>query len=140
LLRAGVRLYELKRTHVPEADAKPRGMGSSGASSLHAKTFSVDRGRIFVGSFNLDPRSARLNTEMGMVIDSPALAGRLSKVFDTEIPLAAYEVRFAADGRSLEWIDREGGQETRYTTEPQTGVGRRIWIDFLSILPIEWLL
>lgn len=77
---------------------------------------------------------------MGLVIDSPALANQLSTAFDTTIPRDAYEVRLAADGRSLEWIDREGEQETRYTIEPETRRMRRIWIDFLSILPFEWLL
>jgi cardiolipin synthase C len=45
-----------------------------------------------------------------------------------------------ADGRSLEWIEREGDRETHYTTQPETGVMKRLWIQFLSILPIEWLL
>jgi putative cardiolipin synthase len=143
LLRGGARLYELK----PKADSQRtrddserHGIGDSSATGLHAKTFSVDRSRIFVGSFNLDPRSARLNTEMGVVIESPTLAGRLSTEFDSRIPRDAYEVRLAADGRSLEWIDRQGDQEIRYTTEPETQLMRRLWIDFLSLLPIEWLL
>jgi putative cardiolipin synthase len=140
LLRGGVRLYELKRRPEGQVDAKRHGLGDSTATGLHAKTFSADRSRLFVGSFNLDPRSARLNTEMGLVIDSPTLANQLSTAFDTTIPREAYEVRLAADGGGLEWIDREGEQETRYKIEPETRQMRRIWIDFLSILPFEWLL
>lgn len=143
LLRAGVRLYELKPKPGGERakeDAERRGIGDSATAGLHAKTFSVDRGRIFVGSFNLDPRSDRLNTEMGVVIASPTLANRLSEEFDTGILRAAYEVRLTADGRSLEWIEREGDREIHYTTEPETGAMKQLWIDFLSILPIEWLL
>ena len=143
LLRGGARLYELKpkaESQKAREDTERSGIGDSSAAGLHAKTFSVDRSRIFVGSFNLDPRSARLNTEMGVVIESPTLATRLATEFDTRIPRDAYEVRLAADGRSLEWIDRQGDQEIRYTTEPETGVMKRLWIDFLSILPIEWLL
>jgi putative cardiolipin synthase len=143
LLRAGVRLYELKPTRDGQRakeDAERQGIGDSAAAGLHAKTFSVDRSRIFVGSFNLDPRSNRLNTEMGIVISSPTLASRLSAEFDTGIPRDAYEVRLAADGRSLEWIEREGDREIRHTTEPETGVMKGLWIRFLSILPIEWLL
>jgi putative cardiolipin synthase len=140
LLRGGVRLYELKRRPEGQEDAKRHGLGDSTSTGLHAKTFSADRSRLFVGSFNLDPRSARLNTEMGLVIDSPTLANQLSTAFDTTIPREAYEVRLGADGRGLEWIDREGEQETRYRIEPETRRMRRIWIDFLSILPFEWLL
>lgn len=143
LLRGGARLYELKpkaESQRARDDTERRGLGDSAATGLHAKTFSVDRSRVFVGSFNLDPRSRSLNTEMGVVIESPTLANMLSGAFDRGITRDAYEVRLAADGRSLEWIDRQGDQEMRYTTEPETGVMRRLWIDFLSILPIEWLL
>jgi putative cardiolipin synthase len=149
LLRSGARIYELK----PSAELQNRkeegddddndkydGIGGSSASALHAKTFSVDRSRIFVGSFNLDPRSSRLNTEMGAVIDSPTLARRLSEAIDTRVPNDAYEVRLAADGHHLEWIERSSEGNVVYTTEPQTGVLRRIWVGFLSILPIEGLL
>jgi putative cardiolipin synthase len=143
LLRAGVHLYELKPTRdtagAKEA-AERQGIADSAAAGLHAKTFSVDRRRIFVGSFNLDPRSNRLNTEMGIVIASPTLAGRLSAEFDTGIPRDAYEVRLAADGRSLEWIEKEGDREIHHPTEPETGAMERAWVRFLSILPIEWLL
>jgi len=138
LLRAGVRLYELKPV-AAAADAKRPSGGSSGAS-LHAKTFAVDRSRLFVGSFNLDPRSILLNTEMGVVVESPALAGRLSAVFDNEVPYTAYEVRLPADGGGLEWIERTAAGEIRHTSSPGVGALRRLWIDFLSILPIEWLL
>jgi putative cardiolipin synthase len=134
LLRAGVRLYELKPHAEEKGKANDRGAGSSDAS-LHAKTFALDRDRIFVGSFNFDPRSARLNTEMGVVVESAALAARLSQALDRDISNIAYEVRLSSDG-GLEWIERDA----RYTSEPGTGVLRRLWIDFLSILPIEWLL
>jgi putative cardiolipin synthase len=143
LLRGGARLYELKpkaETAKAREDTERRGLGGSSATGLHAKTFSVDRSRIFVGSFNLDPRSKSLNTEMGVVLESATLANMLSGAFDTRITRDAYEVRLAADGRSLEWIDRQDDREIRYTTEPETSAMRRLWIDFLSTLPIEWLL
>ena len=139
LLQAGVRLYELKRAEAPPA-AKGKTEGGSSSASLHAKTFAVDRERIFVGSFNFDPRSARLNTEMGLVLYSPALAQRLSATFDTEVPLRAYQVRLADDGRSLVWIERTAQGETLYHTEPNTSLTRRMGVDIMTILPIEWLL
>jgi putative cardiolipin synthase len=135
LLRAGVRLYELKPfADKSETKDKDRAAGSSDAS-LHAKTFALDRNRIFVGSFNFDPRSARLNTEMGVVIESPALATRLSEALDRDMANVAYEVRLSSDG-SLEWVERD----VRHTSEPGTSVLKRLWLGLLSILPIEWLL
>jgi putative cardiolipin synthase len=141
LLRAGVRLYELKgsaeREDGPEAK---HNLGGSSSASLHAKTFAVDGTRLFVGSFNFDARSALLNTEMGLLIDSPGLAERLARVFDDDMASAAYEVKLAADGHDLEWIERTATGERRYGTEPGTGFFRRAWVWFLSILPIDWML
>jgi putative cardiolipin synthase len=144
LLRGGVRLFELKRAAAATVKEKgePRqgGVPGSKATSLHAKTFAVDRDRIFVGSFNLDPRSERLNTEMGVVLESTPLAARLSQVFDDEIPRMAYEVRLAEEGRSLVWIERTDAGEVRHTSTPDSSVLRRAWMGFLGILPIEWLM
>ena len=139
LLRAGVQLFELEPTGGERARDESR-MGSSSSVSLHAKTFALDRDRIFVGSFNFDPRSARLNTEMGLVIQSPTLAARLSSAFDEKIPRVAYEVRLTADGRCAEWIERTDEGQIRYDVEPGTSAARRAWVGFLSMLPIEWLL
>lgn len=72
--------------------------GSSG-SSLHAKTFALDDQQVFVGSFNFDPRSARLNTEMGFVIDDPVLAQAVDRAFDEEVPDSAYAVTLDEAGR-----------------------------------------
>jgi putative cardiolipin synthase len=139
LLRAGVRLFEFKPTAArPRSGARTSGIAGSRAAALHAKTFAVDGTRIFVGSFNFDPRSARLNTEMGLVIDSPALAGRLGRVLD-DIADAAWEVRLGADG-SLEWIERTAGGEVIHTVEPGTSAMRRAWIRTLALLPIDELL
>ncbi len=140
LLRAGVKLYELKPTAGQELPDSRTGMGSSSSSGLHAKTFAVDRERIFVGSFNFDPRSALLNTEMGLVIESPALARGLAKGFDTDVPLIAYEVRLTPDGQSLQWVERSAAGEKVFDTEPETSAMRRLGVGVMSVLPIEWLL
>jgi putative cardiolipin synthase len=140
LLRAGVRLYEIKPTAALVKRESGGRLGSTSSTGLHAKTIAVDSRRIFVGSFNFDQRSALLNTEMGLVIDSPALAQPLAGFFDTEVPLLAYEVRLAPDGSSLEWIERTPTGETRHDTEPGTTWASRMGVQFLSILPIEWLL
>ena len=77
---------------------------------------------------------------MGVVVDSTALARRLSETFDTVVPLEAYEVRLASNGDGLEWLERTGEGEVVHTSEPHTGWLRRLWIRFLALLPIEWLL
>jgi putative cardiolipin synthase len=138
LLRAGVQLFELKPHAAPPADDAK--LGSSSSSGLHAKTFAVDRERIFVGSFNFDPRSARLNTELGLLIDSPELARALAHAFDATIPQLAYEVRLTAGGKGLEWIERTPSGELRHDGEPGASAWRRLGVQFMSILPIEWLL
>lgn len=136
LLKAGVELYELKATHaVPKS--KDRGLTGNPSASLHAKTFIVDRQRVFVGSFNLDPRSARLNTEMGVVIESPQLAQDIQRRLVETTPAYAYKVTLAKHNR-LQWQDPEDGTVSK--KEPEAGFWKRITVKILSILPIEGLL
>ena len=139
LLEAGITLYEMRHLSPGSDDTKRAApLGSSG-SSLHAKTFSVDRSRFFVGSFNFDPRSRKLNTELGFVIDSPVLAERIEAAFDASIPANSYEVRLAENGE-LYWIERRGDELVRHDQEPGTSWWLRAAVWFLSLLPIEWLL
>ena len=139
LLRAGIELFELKPV-AGESPGKEKVPGPSVGTGLHAKTYAVDRSKIFVGSFNFDQRSAHLNTEMGMVIDSTALAQRLADAFDTVIRQRAWQVRLAKDGSGLEWVDFAGGGESIFGTEPETSAWRRFSAEFMAIMPIEWLL
>jgi putative cardiolipin synthase len=139
MLDAGVQLYELKRTWPRDDAPKKGGPGGSSGSSLHAKTFAVDRQRMYVGSFNFDYRSADLNTEMGFVIDSPALAERMSTVLGTQVPDLAYEVKLGPDGK-LYWLEQGPAGPVRHDVEPGTGLLQRLSVDFMSLLPIDWLL
>jgi putative cardiolipin synthase len=139
LLKAGVLLYELRRLAPVGPARNDVGSRGSSSSSLHSKTFAVDRARLFVGSFNFDPRSAKLNTEMGFVIDSPILAQRIATAFDKRIPAEAYEVRLSDTGQ-LYWIERRAGKEVRHDVEPGTSLWLRAGVSFMSILPIDWLL
>jgi putative cardiolipin synthase len=140
LLQAGVRLYEIKSTATNEANESRKRFGSGSSSGLHAKTLAVDSRRIFVGSFNFDQRSALLNTEMGVVLSDPVLAQELTRFFDVEVPMLAYEVRLTPDGNSLEWVERTASGEKHYDTEPETDWSTRMGVELMSILPIEWLL
>jgi putative cardiolipin synthase len=149
LLRAGVALYELKRGDDAGAGATQptRGSASSGgsqspgssASSLHAKAFTVDGAHVFVGSFNYDPRSANLNTEMGFVIDSPTLAQSMQSVLRRRLAENAYRVRLSESG-TLQWIEVVDGRERVHDVEPGTTFWSRLGVSLLSLLPIDWLL
>jgi putative cardiolipin synthase len=143
LLEAGIKLYESRQLSLPMGDS---GSGSGGAgsagssdSSLHAKTFSVDQSRVFVGSFNFDPRSAALNTEMGFVIDSPSLARQISQAFQSTIPDNAYQLGLSS-GKELYWIEHVQGKEVRHDVEPGTTFLQRAILKIISLLPIDWLL
>jgi len=140
LLRSGTRLFELK-PDAPRDGAPSAGHAKgSGSASLHGKTLSVDRSRVFVGSFNLDQRSANLNTEMGVMIEDPRLADLLSDWVDRAPQTVAYEVILAPDGHGLEWIELTGQGEIRYRKEPKVGFFKRLYVKFLGWLPIEPLL
>ncbi|MCS4533206.1 phospholipase D family protein [Neisseria montereyensis] len=136
LIRAGVNLYELKANHaVPRS--RDRGLTGNSSTSLHAKTFIVDKQRVFVGSFNLDPRSARLNTEMGVVIESPALAETMQQSLERTTPQYAYKVTMDKHHK-LQWQDPEDGEVSN--KEPEAGFWKRLTVKILSVLPIEKLL
>jgi len=137
LLRGGVELYEMRSQPGQPAPGVGR-LGSSG-SSLHAKTFAVDGQRVFVGSFNFDPRSMHLNTELGFVVDSPALAARMDALFGQEVARHAYRVGLTDDDR-LYWLADGPDGPQRYDVEPGTRWWQRLLVWLLSLLPIEWLL
>src|SRR4249919_3377230 len=142
LLACGVKLYELKPAG---AVGEPRAPGSwkrpgSSSASLHGKVFALDRRRAFIGSFNFDPRSVWINTEMGLVIDSPTLAGKISDALDQRVAGGAYEVQLRADGKGLQWLEHKDGKTIVFDDEPAATTGRRWVVWLLSKLPIEHLL
>jgi putative cardiolipin synthase len=141
LIKAGAHLFEMKRAFAPTRPAhdKSHGSGGSSSASLHAKTFVIDRSRVFIGSFNFDPRSARLNTEMGFIVDSPALAATIADNFATEVPARSYRVELN-DASSLRWIEQIGDNKVVHSSEPGASLWRRFTLSVLSKLPVEWLL
>jgi putative cardiolipin synthase len=139
LLRAGVKLYELERQELPQRSAEERKAGVRSATGLHAKTFQIDGKVAFVGSFNFDPRSAYLNTEMGVVIDSAMLAQRITQFFDSRVRSVAYELQLNPKGE-IEWTILTAGGPRVYHTEPGTSSSKRAQVRLLSLLPIDGLL
>ena len=150
LLEAGVTLYEVK-PNASRVDDESKGkagsgsgLGGSSRASLHAKVFIFDRRTVFVGSLNLDPRSVALNTEIGLVFESPELATLVAEEFVAAFSRSAYRLELVSrDSRSgdlrtkLEWVELKDGSEVRYDAEPQAGVWRRLGVWFMSWLPIE---
>jgi putative cardiolipin synthase len=145
LLRGGVEIYEFK----PDAETVDKGKfaklsGSSGAS-LHAKTSVFDQEALFVGSANLDPRSGKLNTELGILFQSEPLAKGVVDWFDDNQARIAYLVSLdrshCVDGQScderLRWTAEEGGREVIYLKDPHTGALTRFFVALISVLPIE---
>lgn len=139
LLKGGVSLYEMRQFAAPPEPGGHIFSLSRSGSSLHAKTFSIDGERVFVGSFNFDPRSANLNTELGFLIESTSMAGKIDEAFEFDVPGYAYEVRLDADD-DLYWVEQRGDEQIRYDVEPETSLWERFLVKFFSLLPIEWLL
>jgi len=143
LLRDGVELYEVDRSLTPEQRRQKQGVGGSSKASLHAKSFIIDRKRLFIGSLNLDPRSVVENTEIGIVVDSTDIAVGMSEWFDQSIDEVAFRLALEQDRNGdeiLVWHRSIDGLDYRYTTEPNTGFWRRFGVGFLKLLPIESLL
>jgi putative cardiolipin synthase len=140
LLDLGVDLYELKP--LPRSSPKKRNLGSSGSSrsSLHAKSFVFDRKRVFIGSFNFDPRSALLNTELGLVIDSPLLAEIVALMAEQGM-MPANSHRLSLDGsgeaRTLVWTSESARGVEATDGEPNSTRWQRFMLELLKLLPIE---
>jgi len=137
LLRGGVELYEMKRRAGSEAGRSQISVVGSSHASLHSKAILIDDRWVYVGSMNLDPRSAILNTEMGVLVDSPELARQLREQWDLiTSPDLSYRVMLEEDGE-LVWYDRAGGRERRSQHEPDASWGRRTSVTLLRLLPID---
>ncbi|MBC7988490.1 MAG: phospholipase D family protein [Luteimonas sp.] len=138
LLRGGVQLYEIRAQARPgqSADSGTSLFGSSGAS-LHTKAFVVDDARGFIGSFNLDPRSSDLNTEMGVLFDDARIARALrAEYLRLASPELSYWVFLDPHG-DVRWLDRAPRPPLLLGHEPDTGRLTRATNRVLAWLPIE---
>ena len=134
LLREGVRFFEVRGDlALPGTDAA----GTDEAlSSLHTKAFVVDRRYFFMGSFNWDPRSADINTELGILMDAPDIAGEVARLVYEAAPTRSYQAFLNEDGR-LNWRSVEDGKEVIYNREPESGWWRRFTANLSRLLPIR---
>ena len=132
LLEAGVRIYEVR----PDADVAGTEFidSSGGRATLHTKAFIVDDKEVFIGSFNFDPRSANINTELGVIIRDPELALFYSVSVEEYLPKQTFEVFLNEDGK-LRWRSYKDGEEVIYDKEPETTWGQRTKAWFARIIP-----
>jgi len=129
LLEGGVELWELKP--VDGSDVQKRLLPSSGAS-LHTKALLMDHKTVFVGSYNLDPRSAWLNCEQGVLVESEALAQEMAGIFARQITgQRAWHVTLARG--DLSWSD---GTET-FSKDPLSSVAQRLQTWIVRLLHLD---
>ena len=143
LLRGGVDLYEFRPIGGKEAESAA---GTSTGSSLHTKAMVVDHRSVFIGSMNFDPRSRYLNTEMGVVAESPALAAAMEEYFASATRAEkSYHVVLepAHPGSSrkvVRWKTSFEGKPVEYRHDPDTSLWKRMQVKLMRALPIEGLL
>jgi len=128
LLAAGVSISEIS----PSLSVKRRKLGVFGhrTGALHMKNAILDHKEVFLGSMNLDPRSARLNTELGIIIQSEEMARQLESFADAG---SAYTLRLGADGQSVEWVEEDDdGKQTVFDVPPETTAWQRLRLRLLA--------
>ena len=124
LLKAGVDLYELSATRTVQN--KRLMFPGASVGRLHAKTAVIDRETVFIGSMNLDPRSASKNTELGIIAQCPPLAKEVLRVIHISKLQSAYRLRVAPDGDGLQWLTMDDDQEVVLVAEPDTSLLTRV--------------
>lgn len=143
LLMAGVNLFEVKSTATNDADNDNKFWRTKQltTTSLHAKAFAVDDRFVFIGSYNIDPRSANINTELGVLIYDQALATQLHQALQNSPSLIQQAYKLELDDRGLiRWHTINDGTPTIYRNEPNTNLKDRAGIVMLGLLPIDGLL
>lgn len=145
LLNAGVELYEFKPLLPVTLNRKARvelfgdqkfDRKGLGKSSLHAKFMALDNAQVFVGSFNFDPRSVYLNTEIGVVLNSPTFARTIHDSMTRDLLKYAYKVELNPESRMI-WRKQEGTKITTTDQEPHMTWWQKIVMRMASWLPIE---
>ncbi|HEY4446907.1 MAG TPA: phospholipase D family protein [Steroidobacteraceae bacterium] len=144
LLQEGVELYEVRAllgsTRGSGQTAKVSRYGNYG---LHGKMYVFDRQKLFIGSMNYDQRSKRINTEIGLIIQSPELAEQTARRFDAMVkPNECYIVGLVpkgAPGKSpgLVWRTEEDSRMVEYTSEPARSGWQRFKVKLLTLLPLD---
>ncbi|UES54407.1 phospholipase D family protein [Roseibium aggregatum] len=133
LLEAGIELHEVR---ADSARVQQTLFSTDSKAGLHTKAAVFDGASIFVGSFNLDPRSANLNTEIGLYVESPELARQLT-VFLNEGVSLKNSYRLELDDGSILWKSEEDGEIVTFTSDPGSTLGQRFTSGIIATLPVE---
>jgi len=137
LIQQGVEIYELRPDAGARKVANRQMLTKTTHTGLHAKTMVFDEEAVFVGSFNLDPRSAAINTEGGLYIESPKIAKEVLNFMHVGVdPKNSYRVLLDKRG-DLVWITETNGTKVIYHSEPDTDAWKRFEAGFIEILPVE---
>jgi len=107
-------------------------LGGGSLGRLHAKTAVIDGKLVFIGSMNLDPRSASKNTELGIIVDSPQLAREVLRIVHISKLQSAYRLRFGPDGNSLQWLTMDDDGEVILSSEPDSTLFMQIQNQLLA--------
>lgn len=138
MLRAGIELHEL-RPDAPSCRhliAVARHCSATTRFGLHSKSAVFDRRYVYIGSFNVNLRSAFLNTETALLIDSPELARQVAAAIEENLSLQN-SWRVELHGGSTRWITLQGATEQKSGHEPGVSVGRRMASTFYGLFPLE---
>ena len=100
---------------------------------LHTKAMVIDRRRAFVGSMNLDPRSQILNSEMGVLIDSPLLAEKLAERMLRDMAGDNSWQVIRADDGTLRWRSSAG----ELTSQPARSLSQRMQNVLFKAFPVD---
>lgn len=130
LLLAGVNFFEVR------ASTSRSKEGVEIPLTLHTKIALIDRAYVFVGSANVDPRSVRQNSEIGMLIRSPGLAEEIQKQLDAALPVYTYKVSISEAGK-LQWEETASKSNKLLPQEPSAGIWRKLIAKVSGWLPIE---
>ena len=136
LLKIGVDLYELSSNRL-KLDRTLKGLLGTSTGRLHAKVALLDRTEVLVGSMNLDPRSARINTEVGVRVVSPALAEMVLAAFKLDAMEGVYQVRLRPGGLGVRWVAVGGDASEELDVDPDTSVWQRLRLMMLSLFVPE---
>ena len=140
ILRTGAELYELRADAALREHFEANDKNHEVPAGIHTKSFVLDENQALIGSFNFDPRSRDLNSEIGLVIDTPGIATAMANWFDNELRQNAFklELKEASNGTSrIQWhgIGEEGS--VVWDREPHTSLIQRVGVNLLRLLPID---
>jgi len=141
LVASNINMFELKPTAQAAQSKTNKLIEGSRHASLHAKYMVVDQQYVFVGSANIDPRSECLNTEIGIMVNSPELAKKTIALFNKSSSLeSSYQLQINKADNKMVWLTNEKGNEFRYYQEPKASFIKKIAVFIISLLPVESLL